>query len=1422
MDTKNGNLTDKVNLTDNVDIIDLSIDYGNNGSQLGVGLNVKPDSSVFITAEEIDSSRSSIDLQIEKNLKDFNIRRARKKIKHIRDERRVQLNDPSFSLSKDEIAQIKKDLENDSESNNFRKLERKSLHNQRDNYFEVRQTINDLNDLNEYSAEMEKHKIQSMSDFLKFRDLINLSTSCNSLLLKIKENRKANIDSFIDKLSIDDLDLAFSDKDPLSQLIKLRRFYNIDKSIDDLDLYEAFGLETNIDVSKKLAYIYLDRYKRGDSYSNTINELSQTNLNNPIEQLVKKQIISNKMLGLLLLPASKEQAFISTNRVTCLKTTYTTTETNELVYSTRTLGELLLEITNEDYGLVDKAEKQQIYTSYDSSRPKKEEYYKWNGLQVYDIDLKEWVAQGGNVDLLKQKMHNMLTDFHWYLWICKSASAKGLHIYTKVAPPHHVYINPAENEYISRYWFNVNYATKLANIYDILDRLNQPTSGISFPKEFENKYVDNVVRRITAGIRLTYDSNPLINYNFLDLHPGLGLSQTVDGFSSSQTVERIYFRDTAFNNKFLEFFDAELAVESAEEYAAKKAPKVDMSKYVSVVNDLSSITPLPRPAIKYATRYNVCNTLAAVMGKDGLPLAHMLLDSAGCKNVEEINSFYSCALSNRKEPSKVGLEILRKAGILKHIDPEFNQEVTNTFKGELKQQIEQSLTNSIASIDFTLNDNQYISDIKDELNTEITGEKISIILSPPGSGKTEYIKQLAKDGNKVLLVLPFISVIKNKVETDESISENFDAYYGAKDLDDIESGRNVVTTFDKFSRSKYERLSKIFDYIFIDESHLLFTSGYRIEATSNAVKKLKELFYISSNDRLAAKIVLLTGTETGESYFFSKVAKIIRISKPSLEKHMEFLICDDTLDAQTRMSNSAANLLSKGYKLMIPTNKGEIYTEKIIGMVEYLLQRSVKYGYYKRSNTEQEICRLINNNNTVGDYDIVFCSNYLSVGVDINDKHKFASIYFGDFSGYEIEQFNARIRKTGIQSIYCVATQNADGAINNVLLEEPNLVLKITDEEQVYFLDDKAIAGAKTEFIADYDPILRKIDTPGFSIINGKIQFNLEEYELLSFEKKYAECMQHPIKIARELAKYNYHISVSTEFEGLSLAEQEELKKMGLAAAREEKIRKHSLMVGTYIDLINCNKYTSEFGVEFENTIEWMGKNPDLVVEDRNLVDDENNIKFVLVEYDHFATPVKVTVRSKEAFDKMYKSARYIIKLYSATKAIDLIMQHVGEDGILKMKPFERAIGLLKLISSSNANLLADPLVAMVEKIYAFVDNFEVDKEIKISYDNYRLTLDLWTNQYIDLLGIKINSQYGFEKIQNSIVETLNMVAKRHASKTGLRFSYNKLPEQNSSTVINRRSVDILVQNMFGISNELQTFGSTVTKKHVILENQQF
>jgi hypothetical protein len=1393
-------------------------------------------SSQIITASDLADNETNIDLIVNEKVAAFNAKRVRRDVKKLRDSRKIVPDaedgadseiTPDVIVTKEEIEAIRSSIVKDDESAKFREQQSQLIRSQRENYFEIRKTIDGLNEMPWYAAEIERWEIQRIENFPKYDELIAISTASYALFQTIRHTILEAIEAKIKWIGSERPE---ADYDSLGLILKMREMYAESVETDDMVLFEKYNLETNIDLSYRISDIMFQKVAMGDRNKNIVNEFLPKSKTlaylTGISNIVYQQIVSNKLLGVLF---SKE--FVVNNAVTCQETMYTTNTELELVYRTRTLGELLIEITNVDVSAQSKAERQQIYMTYDGFRPSMETYYAWNGLQVYDLDLKEWKIMGGDIELLKTAIHSMMVEFHWYLWICKSASGNGLHIYTKVTPPHHVYTLDTDNEYISRYWHQVNYLTKASVIHEVLWRLNKISgNSISFDyrdkagnQVFENRYMDNVVARITAGIRLAYDPMPMINHNFVDMHCGLALGQTPDGYQVQQTIDRVLLRTT----KMQERIDEDLAVQNPTEHLRKREDtKPDLSKFVSLGGDLASLTHITGK-IDYNVRYNVCNTLAAIFGKDGLPMAHIILDSDRLKNKGEINSFYSCAISNRKEPTKYGLEILKKANIIKSVEPEVTEAIDTSYKANLSRQIMKSLQNSPVVPMFKLGEEEYLSDYGERLSKLIVGTKINIVLCPAGGGKTEWIKQLAKDGKRILLVLPYISVIKNKIELDPSITANFDTFYGSQDIKDIQYGRNAVTTFDKFSRSNYEKLSKMFDYIMIDESHLLFTSSYRVEATSNAVKKIKELFFISSNDPFSAKIVLFTGTETGESSFFSQVANIIRVSKKSHDKRMEFLVCGDTLDSVTRLATKAVELLREGYKLMIPTNKGEIYSEKIVGMVEYLLQRPLKYGYYKRSNNEQEICRLINVDNTVGDYEIVFCSNYLSVGVDINDKCKFASLYLGTFSGYEIEQFNARIRKMGIRSIYCVTTSKMDGTVNELLLNEPDLLLKITDEDQLFFLDDKSIAGAKTEFIASYDPVLHRIVTPGFSLMNGKIVFNLEEYELVSFEQKYAICMEHPIKVARELAKYGYAVSVSTEYEGLSETEKETLKKMGIEAAKEEKVRKHNLLVGTYVDLVKGNVHVNQHGLEFNNVIDWIGKHQDRIIEDRELTrDGADGVPepcFVCVTFDMFATPQEIVVRSREALDKMYKAAQYMTRKYSMTKALDIIYGYVGDDGILKQKLFTRAMNLLKLIDGAEANELAEPILNSLEKMYDFVDRFETRKDFRIGYETYQSLLGAWTNEYIESLGIRVHTKYGFDKVQDGLQEMLADIATKQSGKNGIRFSYNKMPDTDSASVLNRRSIDGIVKNMFRLTEEIvNARQSKVKNKHIVLSVQQF
>lgn len=1437
-----------------------------------------------ITATDISQLQTTIKQRVEENVTHYTKQLLSKKVRKFLAAKRQEV--PDYQLNVEDKNRFKAEIENSEEIAQYREFQTELLSKKSSNYQYMREVFSSFN--NELSdiqtlVEIEKAELQNPFEFKSPENYLKLLYNVSSVInLHLRRKREL----INNRLQLISDNTEYTNINETETYRTLKKMYGIDKSYSDIDLYDEFELQSNIDFSSHLGEYYAYQAKgQSNATRNIINEWYRNSSEN--HNLSKFVIINNYLFSQLLMSVDKlncsgdsdefeddedlsqyqselnRYPLITNNRITCYKSMYTTTDNNKYTFVTRTIGELLMDITNPDLSSISKEDRQQIYSVYDGSRPQSNEYWKWNGLQVFDLDLKPYFADNPDVSVeqIKRYIFEELREYHWFLWVARSASGKGIHIYTKVTPPHHVFTDLPKNENMCKYWFLMNYLTKSILINHKLCGFKHFTNQ-DFIENKQLKYFDNVVSRITAGIRLTFDKNILVNPEFMDLH----VSEVSANYKDYQTIQNYLFETnpTKFETQILSYIKELTDVDQSSIIGTKLIPK--NLKY-ETIEEYENIKILPREAINYNTRYHICNTLAALFGKEGLQIAHTVLQSEVCKNVKEINSFYTCAISNKKEPSKYGLQLLQKLGIIKNVQVQtqvenetttIEQYTSNLFKDGIRKAIEASIQNerdlnaerqlvtkyqqtddstirsvidnNISRYDKThselnehiheLSENQYLADLTDILldpeRGGFTNDKINILISPAGSGKTRLLLELAKQGKRILLVEPFISVIKNKVESDEELMKIFETFYGEHSLNDI-TASNAITTFDKFSKCNYEKVSKMFDYICIDESHLLFTSAYRIEATSNAIRKLKELYFISNNDPFAGKLILMTGTETGDTHFFGKIANVIRVTKPAHDKHMEFLVCDDSLDAITRLSYKTFKLISEGYRIMIPTNKGEIYSQKLIGMVEYLLQRPVKYGYYKRSNSEQEICRLINEQNTIGDYEIIFCSNYLSVGVDIVDKYKFASIYFGPFTGYEIEQFNARIRKTGIRSIYCIQTETASGDVNELLLEEPRICLKLNDDDISNFKDDKCLATAKQEFIAEYDPVLHRITTPGFSYLNGAIRFNKEEYELTMFELKYLETMIHPTRVARELFKYQYTITVSPEYDGLDEIMQNQLKQIGIEAARNEKIRKHNLLVGTFISLIDNNTYTTNEGLEFNNIIDYIGKHRDIIEEDRSI--DE----CIIYEFNIFGQPEKVIVKSLEAFEKMFNSARYLISKYSVTRAKQLIQNYVDENGILKQKGFMRAINLLRLIDKSNTNDLSEPIFKTIEKMYIWLDEFEKDKSLRVSYNTYQSELDSWINSYIDMLGIKISTIYAYNKIKDNMVELLNDLATRNTSKNGMRFEYNVLPDTDSVFVKYKQTIDSLIENTFSVSMGTSGVGqSQVNRKHMSVKSVGF
>ena len=334
----------------------------------------------------------------------------------------------------------------------------------------------------------------------------------------------------------------------------------------------------------------------------------------------------------------------------------------------------------------------------------------------------------------------------------------------------------------------------------------------------------------------------------------------------------------------------------------------------------------------------------------------------------------------------------------------------------------------------------------------------------------------------------------------------------------------------------------------------------------------------------------------------------------------------------------------------------------------------------------------------------------------------------------------------------------------------------------------------------------------------GKIQFDKEQYELINFENKYNECFQHPLKIARELAVYGYDITVDTEFTGLDEDMQTNLKNVGTESAKDEKIRKHQLLIGTFIDLVKGNKYVSKHGLEYNDVIKWISDNIYNVVEDRDAD------KFVEVVFGVMADPQKCVVKSRVALEQMISPAKYLLSKYSETKCLDILNQYVSDEGILMQKHFKRAVNLLKLIEANDLNELSVPITKVIEKIYEYIDEFEMHSDYTTTYKSYINFIDNLTDKYIDDLGINIRTKYGWDKIRASVVEIFKDIAIRSGGKDSIRFSYNVLPDQDSANVLYKRSIDTLVENLFRITGDVLSNKkkSNAREKHIILETQNY
>lgn len=769
-------------------------------------------------------------------------------------------------------------------------------------------------------------------------------------------------------------------------------------------------------------------------------------------------------------------------------------------------GKILNLIVDKQYENIDKTARKVIFSTTMRTRPVgNNSYGTWNGFQIIDLDIKSEELSRK----LKSLIFKELNRYRWFLGVYLSASHRGLHIWTKITPIS-VELRDKRIEYFC------NFRQKYSYVYIVL---NKYSKQLGYNREDILQYMDMAMAKPQQGSFIAYDEHPLVNTTFQDLRLDAYFENAFD--TGVESVDWISHPDLKEIFAKLEWFAND-----------------DFDKETNV--DVSGIKNIEERDIeksrgsrhyKHAQRWQLANTLVALYGEERAFEIIMQI----CKDTparELKGDVHTAAIHNKPISVWAIKELNAQHGFKIKITEEANiykdeiNEINNQINDEQTTHDDPTkiLNTNSAQVTLNIKNNQYLGDIRDEIIKNLA--HITLLEAGAGYGKTEMIKSLDA---KTLLVLPFTSTIKAKIETSE-VTKNWLYFYGNKrpQLEDLMSDFSMAMTLDKFSRLNVMELDQSdFKYIVIDESHLLFTSSYR-DVMSPVIQRLANC---------KAKIIMMTGTPTGERLFFPNIRHIKVIKEDFREKRFELHMCPTNTEQLIEMCKSMAQDIATGKKILYPTNKGNLYFEQVTGIIQqYLNIMKVNHKlcafYYKKSNYGDNSMDSINVDKSIGNNDIIFCTTYLSVGVDICDKYTF-SVYFNEtWIPQDIEQFANRLRNNDLYIKMFLPKKDTTGIPINYYYTQP-LDLSFNKADLLLARDLIRTCNdmlERNEEEAMYNPLISSMLTTNryLKYDENDCRYYIDEttYKLKVFEDRYSAYSKQLQVLLEGIRHYGYTVEV--------------------------------------------------------------------------------------------------------------------------------------------------------------------------------------------------------------------------------------------------------------------------------------------------------